>query len=622
MKRRTVFIILLLVPVIIYTILRTAFLLKYYDSSSIAGKEITQIFLFGARMDIAGVLYVNAPFILLYLATMPWIHRTVIQAILGVVYLLLNLPFLALNIIDLEYFGFNGRRSTIDILYLFKDSAYSFPSLIKQYYFLLVIFILTAIAIYLIVFKIFRSANQKPVKEYLPDYILIVAILIICSLTITENSKRPLTPASPLLHFQASYQPLANNSTISFLYSLFRFNRPVKKINYLPDATAQSIFPVWKQYHQIKSFENKNVVLIILESMSESLLKGENKASVKFLDSIMQRSIVFTNTFQNGGESVKGLTAILASIPPFTDVPFFTSPYAGIPIEGIGSILNKKGYSTSFFLGAEYDHFNFAKLVRIAGINNYYSANHYNNSGHFDGNWGIYDEYFFQYFAKEISKIQQPFFTVLYNISTHPPFKLPPHRAKSFTITGQTPQQNAVSYSDYCLQQLFDSISREDWFNNTIFVFTADHSLPVNEKSKKFRLMDALRIPFFIYDPSNPEYREISGPWQQLDIVPTILDMLHYDGKFVSFGNSALRGDQKFSITRLNEIYQLIDSTSVIGFDDQSGKLLYHYQYNNDTELVHNIANLSADTANNILLLKSIIQQFNNALYRNSFVEE
>lgn len=98
--------------------------------------------------------------------------------------------------------------------------------------------------------------------------------------------------------------------------------------------------------------------------------------------------------------------------------------------------------------------------------------------------------------------------------------------------------------------------------------------------------------------------------------------MLHYDGKFVSFGNSALRGDQKFSITRLNEIYQLIDSTSVIGFDDQSGKLLYHYQYNNDTELVHNIANLSADTANNILLLKSIIQQFNNALYRNSFVEE
>src|SRR3990170_35005 len=139
----------------------------------------------------------------------------------------------------------------------------------------------------------------------------------------------------------------------------------------------------------------------------------------------VQKSMVCTNSFENGHESAKGVVAALASIPPFLDEPFYMSDYNSIPFNGIGTILKKEGYQTNFFLGADEDHFNFGKLCRMIGIDNYYSKEDYNHPEHDDGTWGIYDEYFFQNFAEKMSGNPTPFLSVLYNISSHPPFAIP-----------------------------------------------------------------------------------------------------------------------------------------------------------------------------------------------------
>jgi phosphoglycerol transferase MdoB-like AlkP superfamily enzyme len=250
----------------------------------------------------------------------------------------------------------------------------------------------------------------------------------------------------------------------------------------------------------------------------------------------------------------------------------------------------------------------------MVGIDHYYSKDDYHHSENDDGNWGIYDEFFFSHFADVSAGARQPFFSVLYNISSHPPFKIPPARRAEFTIAGQDAQHNSISYVDGCFRNLFDKIRDQPWFGNSIFVFTADHSLLDNTGEASF-LYESLRIPLFIYDPADPTLREIAGPVQQMDIVPTIADMLHYPKPFMSFGNSMLRSTSGYSISRTYGEYQLIDSAGITGFDENSGGVVFYYDWRNDAQLKNN---LSADPVGKErgrgALIKGVLQRFNNSI--------
>jgi len=331
----------------------------------------------------------------------------------------------------------------------------------------------------------------------------------------------------------------------------------------------------------------------------------------------MQKSTVCLNAFANGHESSKGAMATLGSIPSFPDEPLFISNYSAVKMKGIGTLLREEGYDTNFFLGAEYDHFNFAKLCRMVGIDNYYSKNTYGQSGHDDGNWGIYDQYFFNYFAEVVNQKKNPFFAVLYNISSHPPFAIPADEKKRFTIPGQSAQQNSISYVDDCFRRLFDKIKNQPWFTNTIFVFCSDHTLLKNVYDKSYEYK-AFHIPLFIYDPARQQQTIINSTVQQMDIVPSLLDKIHYAKPFMSFGSSFFRPEpeaKRFSIYRAGDHYQLTDSTTITGYDSHSEKIIYHYQFKTDTLLTRNLVN-SGDSA--ILprqrLIRAILQRFNNSM--------
>ena len=140
---------------------------------------------------------------------------------------------------------------------------------------------------------------------------------------------------------------------------------------------------------------------------------------------MVKESIVCNNAYANGMESNKGIVAILEGIPSFFDEPIYYSAYSNNKIRGIGTLLKEEGYSTSFFMGAGYDHFGFAKFSKMMGIDNYYSIDDYGNKDHYDGNWGIYDNYFLPYAATEMTKMKTPFFSALFTISTHYPYKIP-----------------------------------------------------------------------------------------------------------------------------------------------------------------------------------------------------
>ena len=604
----------MLLLLVVYLLFRIIFQLQYYPS--IPFSDELSVLYWGLRLDFAAVFYINILFFIFYFFIGPFLSSDWQKRLAVLIFSLINLPFIALNLIDLIYYQYNLRRSTVDLFYVFGDSIHSFGALFRQYWYVVISFILIAIVFVSLVKRIIYRDNEALKEQRLWRWAIPVLFIAFCFIIARGWKRRPIVPSTALLHVEASKQPLVNNSTLNLLYSWFRFSTKLERKNYFAPAVLDTIYTIRRQYPQQQEMDKRNIVIFLLESFNENFFTpGPGRAKTPFFDSLMQKSTVCLDAFANGHESSKGAMAVLGSIPSFPDEPLFISDYAAVKMKGIGTILKDEGYDTNFFLGAEYDHFNFAKLCRMIGIDNYYSRDTYKQPGHDDGNWGIYDEYFFNYFAEITGQKKNPFFAVLYNISSHPPFAIPANEKKQFTIPGQSAQQNSITYVDDCFRRLYERIKAQPWFSNSLFVFCSDHTLlkDVYDKSYQYK---AFHIPIFIYDPSQPQQSIIKGIVQQMDIVPSVLDRIHYSKPFMSFGNSIFRPEEKrFSIYRAGYHYQLTDSTTITGYDSHSEKLIYHYQFKTDSLLRTNLVSAGdSSILQRERLIRAIIQRFNNSM--------
>ena len=118
------------------------------------------------------------------------------------------------------------------------------------------------------------------------------------------------------------------------------------------------------------------------------------------------------------------MSSVLAGIPSLKDA-FTSSPYSNQKIQSIVSVSNEMGYDTSFFHGAPNGSMGFQGFGNILGFQHYYGKDEYNNDADFDGMWAIWDEPFFQYFARTLNQKKSPFMATMFSASSHHPFKVP-----------------------------------------------------------------------------------------------------------------------------------------------------------------------------------------------------
>lgn len=604
---------------LLYFLLRVIFYELYFTHSGMSAAHLLNIFYWGLRMDISAVFYSNFIFFLYFFLVQDRLPVR-LQKPLAVFFLaIINLPLLAVNTIDLAYYRFNQRRSTVDLFNVISGSLPAFAAFWKSWWWLWLLFgVISAAVIYTFRYWL-RNVPEK--RSIINNLGAAACFLLPAAFLARGLSERPIIPSTPLLQVPAVYQSLAGNSTMTILYSMVKKQTTLQEKHYF--TNPDSLFTARRQYKSEMPFNKMNVVIFVLESFSkEYTIKTDPlHAEMPFLDSIMAASIVCENAYANGLESNKGLTAILAGIPPFFDEPFYYSNYTNNKIRGAGTLLEEQGYHTSFFMGAGYDHFGFARLASILGISKYYSMDDYGNKKHYDGNWGIFDHYFLPYAAMQLNKAPRPFFSTIFTISTHFPNTLPDTLKQRFTITGQGPEQNSVSYLDYALRLFFDVVKNQPWYHNTLFVFTADHNLYWHGRSNA-SLYKTFRIPVFFYLPGRQQHVKIDKPVQQLDIIPTVLDMLHYQLPFMSFGRSVFDTiTPGLAIGHYNDIYQVIDSSFVFGYNDNTEQPVYLYNFRKDTALNNNLLTGSALKYPQAAILehelKAQIEYFNYSMINN-----
>jgi hypothetical protein len=91
--------------------------------------------------------------------------------------------------------------------------------------------------------------------------------------------------------------------------------------------------------------------------------------------------------------------------------------------------------------------------------------------------------------------------------------------------------------------------------------------------------------------------------------MPTVLDLIGYNGKAVSFGKSVLQDGYRFSVQYVNGVYQLIDSSVVLQYN---GKIpIALYEHKKDPLLKTNILDKKPALAKSRLnYLKAFLQQY------------
>lgn len=284
-------------------------------------------------------------------------------------------------------------------------------------------------------------------------------------------------------------------------------------------------------------------------------------------------------------------------------------------VSGIASLLADEGYQTAFFHGAQRGSMGFMAFARSTGFQEYYGREDYDEDSRFrgeddfDGMWAIWDEPFLQYYATKMSEMKEPFMTAIFTASSHHPYEIPEKYKSVFPEEGII-MHKCIRYTDMALGKFFATASKQPWFKNTIFVLTSDHT---NMSDHDYYQTDigGFCSPIIIYEPGNPEFQpEIQDKIaQQIDILPTVMGMLHYQKPYFGFGLDLFNtsAEDTWAVNYLNDIYQYVKYGYVLQFDGQQTKAVYSLT---DSLMQHDVKGKVTQQQKMEQELKAIIQQY------------
>lgn len=618
---------------IMYFIARLVFLVTNYSfyEGHLAFPHLMEMLGGGLVFDTAAILVTNSLYIVILLLT-PW--RRLAQW----VYVVVNAVALAVNLADCVYFRFTMRRTTTTVFNEFQNEnnlAGVIGTEMVNHWYLVLLFIILVYAMW----KLYRSPGKAvPVGKWWVWYPSQVLLLAACAPFVVAGIRggfatavRPITISNANQYVD---RPIEAALVLNTPFSIYRtIGKDVFVVpNYFSDKkTLASIYtPIHtpndslaganSSLYTLHSSLKKNVVVLIVESfgreyigaLNETLENGQYKGYTPHVDSLVSHSTTFRYSFCNGRKSIDGMPSILSSIPMFVE-PFFLTPASMNQVSGIASLLAGEGYETAFFHGAQRGSMGFMAFARSTGFQQYYGREDYNDDPRFggdddfDGMWAIWDEPFLQYYATKMSEMKEPFMTAVFTASSHHPYHVPEQYKDVYPEEG-IEIHKCIRYTDMAIGKFFEKASHEPWFKNTIFVLTSDHT---NLSDHPFYQTDigGFCSPIIIYDPSQPVGEMQDKIAQQIDILPTVMGMLHYQKPYFGFGIDLLNtpAEDTWAVNYLNGIYQYVKHGHVLQFDGQQTKGMYALD---DSLMQHNLVGKVPQQPQMELELKAIIQQY------------
>ena len=616
----------LLLAYVVYAIARVAYLLDNW--SYFADSLTMEVVQGGLVFDTAAILVTNIPYVVLMLLPLHWKETRFWHRLCQVVFVAVNGLALAVNLCDAAYFPFTLRRTTTTVFSEFQNEqnlgGVLFTETLRHWYFV----ILFAVVVYgLWRLYVMPRLEARRLSWWRYDLTTLLSLAAVAPFVVAGIRGGFATAVRPITISNANQYVDRPTDAALVLNTPFSLYRTVGKAvfvvpQYFDDE--QQMAAVFSPVHvpaDTVPMTKKNVVVLIVESfgreyigaLNSTLENGRYKGYTPCIDSLIALSTTFEYSFCNGRKSIDGMPSILSSIPMFVE-PFFLTPASMNQVSGIASMLGQKGYQTAFFHGAQRGSMGFMAFARKTGFQDYYGRedfdadSRFNGDEDFDGMWAIWDEPFLQYYCTKMSEMKQPFMTAVFTASSHHPYVVPEKYKTVYPEEGII-MHKCIRYTDMALGKFFQAASRQPWFKNTIFVLTSDHT---NMSDHDYYQTDlgGFCSPIIIYEPTTDRQPAIlPAIAQQIDILPTMMGLLHYPDPYFAFGIDLLNtpADSTWAVNYLNGVYQYVKHGHVLQFDGQRTRAVYSLR---DSLMQHNLAGKVVEQPKMERELKAIIQQY------------
>jgi phosphoglycerol transferase MdoB-like AlkP superfamily enzyme len=531
-----------------YLGLRLAFYL--FNRQVFAGAPFSQVvlaFLHGLRFDLSALTLINLPYVVLSLLPKEKLFRSATyQRWLLVVFAGINVPFFFVNLIDIEYYKFVGRRTTNELFTITADILDQGGHLARDYWYFILIEILLA---YLLV-RLYPRYHKRAFAPRFPLSLRLLVFLLLVPLMVLfirgGFQYKPLRSSHAFIQEPAELGNIALNSSFTFIRSLN--NKPFDRENYFPSqqaAARQLGFSPLATQNQPETPIRDNVVVLILESFGSEYIGVENKGRgyTPFLDSLAIAGTLFRENYANGKQSIVAIPSILAGLPALMEDPFIGSSFDSNQLFGLGSVLKPAGYQTSFFHGGINGTMGFNNFAPLVGMDQYFGLDEYPKNlkdKDFDGMWGIFDEPYLQYFIRQMNRQREPFATSVFTLSSHDPYTIPAAHTGRFP-KGKLQLHETLGYTDHALRQFFKTAARQPWYSRTLFILTGDHTQKTVRRGYNNKVA-MHKVPLILFHPTKSfDFADTTRITQHVDILPTVVDYLNLKtDKLLPFGQSVL----------------------------------------------------------------------------------
>jgi phosphoglycerol transferase MdoB-like AlkP superfamily enzyme len=344
-----------------------------------------------------------------------------------------------------------------------------------------------------------------------------------------------------------------------------------------------------------RAFESKqkphyNIVIVLLESWGAEHIDGfthyKELNITPYFKKLSNESLKFTNFYANGYRSIYGITSVYTGVTLPGGFDYLGSGLELSNLSYLGKIAKENGYKTIAMQSSNRRSYRVDAVSHLAGFDEYYGAEDMPNVETVDAGrapkTGTYDYNMFHFLHQKLNTVKEPFIAFTFTSTNHTDFHFPSKKFERYPpdLRNYNGSLNAYIYVDNAIERFMEKAKKEPWFENTIFIFTADHGAgdalcPIGKalrpNDKPLPSIEHFRIPLAIYAPKIFKPQEINTLGSQNDILPSVIDLLGFKQPFSTMGNSLFDSSVK---NRFVYFY----AGDLIGYIGKEGYIKYNFK--------------------------------------------
>ncbi len=377
-----------------------------------------------------------------------------------------------------------------------------------------------------------------------------------------------------------SFATLRTSAPVELISELMRREEGVEPVALGRDALAWPTRPFGVQTTDSSSLPN--IVFIIAES-ARSRYSGDVSFEMvmPFIDSLRAHSMDVEDLSVVVPHTNKALVPMLCGVFP----ELKQTASRSVTDSCLPQVLSKFGYKSSFFTTATLEFERKGEMLESMGFTDVMGDGDFDADGMTRVNYfGFEDNAILEPssdWIKRQVKSQTPFLATFLTVTAHHDYRLPASWKSRQYSEGRMYNRylNALAYQDQFIRDVFVRLGRLGVLDDTIVVIVSDHGEAFGEHGLSFHsavpYQEVVSVPGMIFAPSYVPSGNVSGARQQIDLLPTLLDLLkvEYDSEVLPGRSFFLPADS----SRQMYMSGWIENQSMV-FREGSRKYVYHFR--------------------------------------------